>query len=145
MKFSVLVFLSLFLIACASSKQYAGPDQPDHKLATLTYSEISDVKVLTINENGNTAMGLGLGGGFIKEFKLLPGDQTVTAAFNPQINSKGIQCDLSFAEVAFTAEADSHYQIQYSVRAKEWDVWVQNLTEGKSANQKKTFPLKVVR
>ena len=144
MKISVTIVMLFLLSSCASTKQYDGPDRPDHELATLTYSEISDVKVVTINENGNTALGLGMGGGFLKQFKLLPGEHSVTAAFNPQINSSGIRCDLSFAAVTFKAEANTLYEIQYKVRAREWDVWVEDVTNSKMANQKKTFPLKVL-
>ncbi len=144
MKLSAPILILFLLSSCASTKQYDGPERPGHELATLTYSETSDVKVVTINENGNTVFGLGMGGGFLKRFKLLPGEQSVTAAYNPPKNTNGgIQCDLSFATVNFQAEANTLYEVQYTVRSREWDVWIKDITNGKMANQKRTFPLKI--
>lgn len=146
MRFVVLISTLFLLTACASNKQYEGPKRPDYELATLTYSETSDVGIVAINKNGDTFFGLGLGGGFLNQFKLLPGEQSVTAAYNPPKNiddPAAIQCDLSFATVTFQAEAKTLYEVQYTVRNREWDVWVKDMTNDKMANQKKTFPLKI--
>jgi len=146
MRILVIIQMALLLTACASTKQYDGPEKPDHELAMLTYSEISDVKIVAINENGDEFFGLGIGGGFLKRFKLLPGQQSVTAAYNPPKTTNGphtVQCDLSFAEIAFQAEANTSYELQYTIKDKEWDVWVKDISNNKMANQKRTFPLKI--